>query len=132
MNCLLHFAGKQVREVLNTLSESDRFGPLARGFVAQDDVYGQALAKLNEHFLPKKNATYERHIFRSLRQEKHENIELFVVRPQQAEKCYFKDQVDKNIRDQITETCTSAKLRRKILEHGDPGLEDIERNMTNG
>lgn len=51
---------------------------------------------------------------------------MFIMRlREQAERCDFGDQLDGNIRDQITSGCSSDVLRRKIRERGDEQLENI-------
>lgn len=85
-----------------------------------------ALAKLNEFFEPKKNSTYERHMFRALKQEKGEKIGIFAMRLRvQAEKCEFGESLEENIKDQIIEKCLSNKLRRELLKLGDASLDKV-------
>lgn len=85
-----------------------------------------AMAKLNEFFEPKKNSTYERHMFRILKQEKGEKIGMFAMRLRsQAERCEFGDNLEENIKDQIIEKCLSTKLRRELLKLGDTNLDKV-------
>ena len=44
------------------------------------DEYDIALKMLDEHFSPKANVPYERHVFRQMRQEDGETIDQFVVK----------------------------------------------------
>lgn len=77
-------------------------------------------------FEPKQNISFERHIFRQLKQKENERIDMFMMRlREQAERCDFGQQLDENIRDQITSGCLSDILRRKILERGNEQLENI-------
>lgn len=128
---LMHLAGRKVQELFTTLStpvsiSKVAHGPLISGIVPHPSEYDLALAKLNEFFEPKKNTTYERHMFRILKQEKNEKIGIFAMRLRtQAEKCDFGDTVDSNIKDQIIEKCTSTKLRRGLLKLGDKQLDDV-------
>ncbi|XP_055307067.1 uncharacterized protein K02A2.6-like [Sitodiplosis mosellana] len=59
-------------------------------------------------------------------QEANERIDVFVIRLRiQADRCDFDEQIDQNIKDQITSGCQSEVLRRKILEKGDKKLDEI-------
>lgn len=59
----------------------------------------------------KKNESYERHVFRELPQNENERIDMFLMRlREQAERCNFGDNLDDNIRDQITSGCFSNLL----------------------
>ncbi|CAH2107516.1 unnamed protein product [Euphydryas editha] len=80
------------------------------------DVFEIAIKKLNEYFLPKQNKIYERHIFRSIKQDAGESFEKFLIKLRnQAAKCKF-DKPDDHIIDQIIEKCISSELRKKIKE----------------
>lgn len=129
---LLHFAGPKVQNVYFNLAddvEDDnvRRGPLATSYVPfQTDAYAKAVNKLNNFFEPKRNVSYERHIFRKMSQKQNERIDAFLMRLRiQADRCDFGEQIDQNIKDQITSGCQSESLCRKILEKGDRKLDDI-------
>lgn len=120
MAMLLHFAGRKVQEIYINLPEVEigqQSGPWANGYVFRGgNVYEKAVKKLNDFFLPKQNATYERHVFRSMKQEEDENIGVFAIRLQtQAERCNFDDKIEENIKDQIIEKCRCARMRREML-----------------
>lgn len=129
LNWMLHYAGPKVQEVFYTLPEKNdgvQRGPLASGYVSQLNKYEEAIDRLNGFFEPKRNVSYERHVFRQLRQNKHERFDMFLLRlREQADRCNFGEQLDDNLRDQITSGCFSDVLRRKILERGDANLEKI-------
>lgn len=122
---LMHLAGRKVQEVYETLPTPPAViqiarGPLATGLVPHLTEYELALTKLNDFFEPKKNTTYERHMFRLIKQEKGERVGIFAMRLRtQAEKCDFGNTLDDNIKDQIIEKCVSTKLRRELLKLGD-------------
>uniref|UniRef100_A0ABD2WYZ7 CCHC-type domain-containing protein n=1 Tax=Trichogramma kaykai TaxID=54128 RepID=A0ABD2WYZ7_9HYME len=113
----------------------------ASGVTTATDVYDVAITKLNDYFSPKQSSVYERHIFRSLRQEPDEKFEKFLVRLRhQAAKCNF-TKTDDNIIDQIVEKCVSPELRKKVLQMGESitlnkviteatTLEVVERQIT--
>nr|CAI5856432.1 unnamed protein product [Callosobruchus analis] len=84
-----------------------------------NDVFANAIQKLDEYFSPKQSKVYERHVFRLIKQEEGEKFEKFVVRLRnQAEKCQF-DQQEDHLIDQVAEKCLSVDLRKKILTIGD-------------
>lgn len=124
---LLHFAGLQVQNIYFNLPQEpeveieQRCGPLAAGYVPfTKDPYSNTVIKLESFFAPKQNISYERHVFRKMKQEKTERIDSFVMRLRiQANKCEFYEKLDDNIKDQITSGCECDKLRRKILERDD-------------
>lgn len=129
---LLHYAGPKVQNIyFNLINESEKEpekqGPLITGFVPfQKDIYIETVSKLQKFFAPKRNLSYERHVFRKMKQEKVERIDSFVMRLRvQAERCEFDMTQDENIKDQITSGCYSDSLRRKILERGDDNLDAI-------
>lgn len=137
LNWMLHYAGPKVQSVFYSLPEPTENeemaieqmnrGPLATGYVKfNTDVYDDAILKLNGFFEPKQNVSYERHVFRQLKQNTNERIDMFLMRlREQAERCEFGDQIDGNIRDQITIGCASNILRRKMLERGDKPLAKL-------
>lgn len=135
LNWMLHYSGPKVQNVFYSLPESTEMtneetksrGPLATGYVKFDeDVYDDAIRKLNQFFEPKQNVSYERHVFRQLKQNPSERIDMFLMRlREQASRCEFGEQSDENIRDQITTGCTSDILRRKMLERGDEPLAKL-------
>lgn len=129
----LFLAGPRVQQVYASLPQPEqeegeeiKFGPLAEGYVVQNDRYGMMVRKLSEFFAPKRNKTIERHILRYMKQEETENIDLFIMRlRQQADRCEYDKNIDEFIKDQITEGCWSTELRKKILHRKDGTLEEI-------
>ncbi|CAB3220156.1 unnamed protein product [Arctia plantaginis] len=87
--------------------------------VTATDVYDTAVKKLDEYFSPKQSYLFERHLFRLMKQEPDEKFEKFLIRlRRQSSKCNFTNE-DENLIDQITEKCSSTKLRKNILVLGD-------------
>lgn len=134
LNWMLHYAGAKVQSVFYSLPEKEttatevRRGPLASGYVKfqLNDEYDDAVSKLCEFFEPKQNTTYERHVFRQLKQSKGERIDMFIMRlREQAERCEFGGRLEENIRDQVTSGCYSDVLQRKILERSDESFDQI-------
>ncbi len=85
---LLHSAGPEVQDLFLTFTDTG-------------DTYESALTKFTEYFAPKKNISFERHLFRQTIQEPGESIESFVTRLQTlAKSCGFENMNDA-IRDQV-------------------------------
>ncbi|XP_037028486.1 uncharacterized protein K02A2.6-like [Bradysia coprophila] len=141
-NWLLHYAGPQVQEIFDNLPDSptETKPTVTTGRIEfqvendedennendHDNEYSRTVAKLTDHFAPKQNKSYERHIFRKMSQGKNERIDSFAIRlREQANRCEFGNQKDENIKDQITAACHSDLLRRKILERGDHDLNSV-------
>lgn len=124
---LLHYAGSKVQKVYFNLPQSGKQGPLAEGYgFFQQNEYHEAIMRLENFFAPKRNTTYERHVFRRMKQESDEKIEMFTMRLRtQTDRCEFNDQIESNIKDQLTEGCSSGLLRRKILERGEDDFDAI-------
>lgn len=109
---LLYTAGTQVQEIFFALPEEES--------TTESDEFETMVRVLSEHFVKKRNVTFERHIFRGLQQGPTEKIESFVLRlRQQAQKCNFANQLEDNVKDQMIEKCLSAELKTKILDRGD-------------
>ena len=79
--------------------------------------YKTAVDKLNQYFAPRKNTSYNGHIFRQEKQKEGETISQFVTRLQQlAIFCDFPaESIDSFIQDQVIDNCSSTKLRTKLL-----------------
>lgn len=121
---LLLFAGEQVQEIYDSLDTDDiAGGPMADSFV---DYFQRTLQLLDDYFAAKTNVTYERHMFRQLKQEAEKKLVKFAMRLRvQAKKCGFGDQLNDNIRDQLIEKCRSNDFRRDMLKKRDPSMDEI-------
>lgn len=130
---LMHLAGQKIQDLYATLPIPEHVnnaprGPLMEGYIPYLDEYEMAIAKLNDHFEPKKNTTYERHELRQLKQEDEEKIAIFAMRlRKQAERCDFGENFEDHVKDQLIEKCSSPKLRRKLLALGDANLDTVLR-----
>ncbi len=114
---LLHSAGTEVQDLFEAMPEVDF---VAAEVGEQDDVYKQAVRKLNKFFLPQVNVAYERHLFRQLKQENKETMDQFVSRlKQQAAYCEFGNTSDEHIQDHVIDACKSSHLRRKTPAKGE-------------
>lgn len=124
---LLHCGGLALQEIYYNLPE------INTGNVSDNttEVYKNTVLKLDEYFFPRSSRVFKRHVFRLIKQEPQEKFDQFILRLRnQATKCDFKN-LDEYLIDQITEKCTLAELRKKILTKGDSfSLEDIIREAN--
>lgn len=111
---LLHFAGESVSDIFNTLSDT-----------GEEKDYKKAKDSLTKYFLPTKNTEFEVYKFRQARQSDSETLDIFVTRLRQLAKyCQFAD-IDKEIKSQIVQGCSSAKLRKTVLKDSSLTLTKI-------
>ena len=109
---LLHYGGEDLMVLCESL------------LADTDETFALAKTKLDAHFEPQVNATFETYIFRCMKQEEDETIEQYQTRLMPAAKrCDFHD-VKREVRDQIVMTCLSNELRKKALR-SDLGLDDL-------
>ena len=117
---LLHLAGEEIQDLYDTFPTPSSS--------SKETVYENLVNLLNDYFLPKKNKTYERHVFRGMKQQS-DSVDTFLTKLKtQANKCEFGSQLDENVREQLIEGCEDKELRRRILEKGDEAdLQEIIR-----
>lgn len=127
---LLHFGGKQLQQVYESLPDVDKL-PLIS---TKPNWYDVAVSKLDDFFEPGRQYILERCRLRKIRQEKNERFAHFVLRiRQQLADCGLeKYTVDVRkvlteifVLDVIVEGCASEELRRRILQK-DVSLAEVE------
>ena len=100
---LLHYAGEEVCDIFAVLSDT------------RED-FKTAKEALTEYFDPKKNVEYEIYKFRQTKQNTGETMDTYHSRLRRlAARCEFTD-VDKEIKSQIIQSCSSQRLRWKALK----------------
>ena len=110
---LLHYAGTDVQDIFYTLPNTG-------------ETYTTAKEKITAYFTPRKNTSYNRHMFRKDSQTEGESVAQFVTRLRQlANLCEFGDHIDDFIRDQVIDNCRSKRLRTKLLAERDLKLERV-------
>ena len=88
-----------------------------------EEDYDAVCNKLNSHFKPKKNVTYERFKFKSSKQNKDESCIDYITRLRTAaETCDFHNKSEE-IRDQFVTSCYSKSLKQKLLKEDNLTLE---------
>ena len=112
---ILHCIGLEGQHIFNTLPE----------ITDEDNVYGNALAALKQHFQPSVNVVSERYKFRQRKQHHGESIDFYVASLRDlAKTCSFETCTDKEmIGDQIVEKTTMPKIRERLLMEADLTLE---------
>lgn len=122
-NKLLHLGGPQLQEVAfnipGALVEPD----------GNTDVFKVLVDRLNDYFSPKRNSTFERHLFRNLSPIEGENFSKYLLRLRhQVSKCEFgntKSEITEIcIKDKIIDSWAPVELKRKLLEK-EQSLEEI-------
>ena len=103
---LLSVAGEDALEVFNTFnftwSEKNKFAPLVQ--------------KFEEYCIPRKNVTYERHLFNTRNQGPTESIDSYVTALKNlAKSCEFGELTDSLIRDRIVCGIQSVEIRPRLL-----------------
>ena len=108
---LLHHAGMLVQEMFEDMVDPDAASP-----PPSDNVYKEALRKLNHHFLREANPVFERHVFRQMSFQPSESFDEFVARlRKQARLCEFGGVQEEQIRDQLVACVKQDELRKKLL-----------------
>ena len=105
---LLHYIGEETCDVFETLTIPDPG--------EHSDVFKEAVKGLKEHFEPQKCIDHHVYNFRKETQKSGETTGEFYTRLQLlAKKCEFTD-VELEIKRQIVQGTSSARLRRKAIE----------------
>ncbi|CAB4036769.1 Hypothetical predicted protein [Paramuricea clavata] len=103
---LIHLAGSQVYDIFDTFTAEQK---------GSEDDFDTAVKSLTTYFEPKKNTEYEIYKFRQASQRHDEKLDSYHTRLRHlASTCEFAD-MDREIKTQIVQTCTSQQLRRKAL-----------------
>ena len=103
---LIHLAGSQVYDIFDTFTAEQK---------GSEDDFDTAVKSLTTYFEPKKNTEYEIYKFRQASQRHDEKLDSYHTRLRHlASTCEFAD-MDREIKTQIVQTCTSQQLLRKAL-----------------
>ena len=109
---LLHYAGEEVCDIFEVLPDTG-------------EDFKTAKEALTEYFDPKKNVEYEIYKFRQTKQNTGETMDTYHSRLRRlAARCEFTD-VDKEIKSQIIQSCSSQRLRRKALKDAAMTLQSL-------
>ena len=101
---LLHCAGEKVEDIFDNLVDT-----------GSDADYDKATTALTAYFQPKKCIEYQTYVFRAATQGKDETLDNYLIRLRElAKSCDFHD-IDREIKAQIVQSCSSTRLRRRAL-----------------
>jgi len=113
LNGLLHVAGDAVERIYDNQLDKD----------VKDKSYAEVTKVLTAHFNPKRSVFYERHVFRTLKQQQDESVLSFVTRLRSAAKhCKF-DKTDDEILSAVLTNGTSLWLTKKCIESALKGTD---------
>ena len=90
-----------------------------------DTALAAALTRLEKHYVPQKNVTYERHkFFRQRKQGSEESIDDFITALRTlARECKFGQLEDEAIRDQLVEGTNEMRVQERLLGEKDLKLD---------
>ena len=113
-SCLLTVAGPEALEIFNTFALSD----------TDQTKIEVVIIKFEEYCTPKKNVTYERHVFNTRAQGATEGIDAYVTEFRKlARNCEFGELHDSLIGDRIVCGIRSNVIRKRLLREKDLNLE---------
>ena len=112
---LLHVAGEEALEIYNTFTWDND---------GDDEKVSAIMAKFEAHCNPRKNITWERHLFNTRNQQPGETIDQYVTDLRtKAKTCEFGTLSDSLIRDRIVGGIISDSTRSRLLQKADLTLE---------
>ena len=118
---LLNLAGEQAIEISNTFTYIEEEN--------KDDIE-VVVNKFKEHCNPKRNVTYERHVFNTRCQGSTERIDAFVTELRlQANNCEFGTLREELIRDRIVVGIRSDSVRNRLLREAELTLQKAIREL---
>ena len=118
---LLHMAGKEVKDIYRFLNSAN----------VEENFY-VTIGKLDLHFIPKKNISYERYCSKRIRQLSTEDSTTYISRLRAlADSCkYF--EMENEIRDHyFVATCRSNKLQKTLLREQNLTLTELQEISRN-
>lgn len=111
---LLHCAGEQAQELYNTFTFTQD----------EADKIESLIKKFEDYCTPKKNTTYERHVFNNRVQKPDETFDQFVTDLRiLSRNCEYERLLDGIIRDRIIEGIRDNDTRRRLLREDKLTLE---------
>ena len=110
---LLHLGGRELQEVFHAVVDEH----------VKVESLPTAVEILEGHFLPKRNVTYERHMFPKERQKEGEPVDVFVTRLWGLAETEYGAMQNDMIRDQLIDRCHSHRLRCSLLRETNLTLE---------
>ena len=110
---LLNTIGRETMDIVRSLTINDKTDP------------EQIKTALENHFIPKKNVTYERYVFNTTSQEEL-TIDAYVTKLQQlSSSCEFGQLRESLVRDRLVVGVRDDSLRERLLREGNLGLNEV-------
>ncbi|OCT91956.1 hypothetical protein XELAEV_18015013mg [Xenopus laevis] len=110
----LTVAGQEAIDVYNTFQFAE----------AEKDNFNAVLKKFENYCVPRKNITYERHVFSSRLQKEHETIDKYVTDLRlKSHSCEFGALTESLIKDQLVMGIHNMKVKEKLLTKTDLTLD---------
>ena len=104
----LHIAGPEALEIFNTLSFDD---------AGDDKKLDKLVEKFEAYCIPRKNITWERHVFNTRNQQPGESIDQYVIDLRnKAKTCEFGALLESLIKDRLVCGVISDKTRSRLLK----------------
>ena len=114
---LLHLLGPECQDIFQTLTITQE---------ENQNEFDAAINALNGHFSVQKNVPFERSVFHRAVQDAEENIDQYITRLRKLSLyCEYGDSVEDQIRDQVISSCSSSKLRKRLLTEPNLTLEKV-------
>ena len=111
----LHLAGQDAREVFNTFMWET---------IGDDKKVDKIIEKFESYCTPRKNITWERHVFNSRNQKQGETIDQYTTELRsKAKSCEFGTLTDSLIRDRIVCGILSDQTRSRLLKEANLTLQ---------
>ena len=106
-----HVAGPEALEVFNTLTFDNE---------GDEKKLSALMEKFEEYCTPRRNVTWERHVFNTRRQQPGETIDQYMMDlKKKAKSCEFGDPNDSLIKDRVVCGILSEKTRARLLKQPD-------------
>ena len=104
----LHIAGPEALEIFNTLSFDD---------AGDDKKLDKLVEKFEAYCIPRKNITWERHVFNTRNQQPGESIDQYVIDLRnKAKTCEFGALLESLIKDRLVCGVIGDKTRSRLLK----------------
>jgi len=110
----LHLIGDEGREIYSTFLD-----------ITSTTKLTELLEKFENYFVGKSNSSFERHLFREIKQNGR-SFDLFLQELRtRSKKCDFGDRLEQNMCDQIIEGISNKRLKEKLLSEETVTVENF-------
>jgi hypothetical protein len=111
---LLHFAGWEIQKIHSTFTFTQE----------EENKLEEVIKKFNAHFTPRKNLTFERYKFFTMRQAEEMTTEQFITDlRRQSKVCSFGDLYDQLIKLMLICRTNNGEIRLRLLQEEEADLQ---------